>query len=215
MEVNYIDGMLLVLRPQLRDPDKARNILLRYWQHRKAFVWTVDDVHLAVDERGKLPGASQVNTGVTFDLGPMGTIVTGSENGHASSITVDGVKIQGSPNTFTADRTLIAKALKLGLKNLALVDGLTPLVFSDATRKLVIAPLRADPTPRTSVPVPVQPSTAASSPEPTTSTDNHQQQGDAVKTINRINPSETTTSNGTSEMEQQQENSSPLKQSTG
>lgn len=170
-------------------------------------------VAMLLDVLPKLPGASQINAGVTFDVGPMGTIVTGSENGHASSITVDGVKIQGAPNTFTADRTLIAKALKLGLKSLALVDGLTPLVFSDATRKLVIAPLRADPTPRTSVPVPVQPITASTSPEPTTSTDNTQPEGEDVKTVNRITQNETTTtSNGADETEQQQGNSSPLKQ---
>jgi DNA polymerase III sliding clamp (beta) subunit (PCNA family) len=163
-----------------------------------------------LDVLPKLPGGAKINHDVTFDLGPKGTIVRGSENGHSSQVTVSGVCIDGDPNTFAADRTLIIKALRLGLKDMAVVDGLSPIVFSDPTRRLVIAPLRSDPTPATSSAAPVQPPTTTASSEPTTI--NQEQEGEPVKTTNRITQATTTTSNGTSEMEQQPENSSPLKQ---
>lgn len=201
---------LLIKRTQARIPSWKQVIPAE----PKTFV-TFNDEALAMllDVLPKLPGASQLNAGVTFDLGPMGTIVCGSEKGHSSEVAINGVQIRGNPNTFAADRNLIMKALKLGLKDLALVDGLTAIVFSDATRKLIIAPLRADPTPITPAAAPVQPPAETTSNEPTTTTDNTQPEGEDVKTVNRITQSETTTTrNGAGETEQQQGNSSPLKQ---
>jgi hypothetical protein len=52
MDAIHIDGMLHVLRPQLRDPEMAKQILQHYWRDRVAFVWTVEQVHLAANERG-------------------------------------------------------------------------------------------------------------------------------------------------------------------
>ncbi len=52
MDTRYIHGMLLALRSQLRDPEMAGQILQHYWRDRVAFVWTVDQVHLAANERG-------------------------------------------------------------------------------------------------------------------------------------------------------------------
>lgn len=167
-------------------------------------------VTFLLDVLPKLPGASQVNAGVTFDFGPMGTIVIGSEGAHSSRVQVDGVQIKGNANTFAADRNLIIKALKLGLTNLGVVDGLSPIVFSDARRKLVIAPLRADSMAKTSATAPVQPPAESPSPEPSTE---NPQQGDTVKTINRITQTTTTNeSNGSGETQQAQDTGSSLKQ---
>jgi len=171
-----------------------------------------DAVAFLLDVLPKLPGASQVNAGVTFDLSSMGTTVVGSEGSHSSRVQVDGVLINGNANTFAADRTLIIKALKLGLKNLGVVDGLSPIVFSDARRKLIIAPLRADPMakPSAMAPAPVEPSAESTSPEPSTE---NPQQGETVKTTNRLTQATTTNeSNGTGETEQQQDKGSALKQ---
>lgn len=201
---------LLIKRTQARCPNWKQIIPAETKTH---VTFSDEAVSMLLDVLPKMPGASQVNAGVTFDFGPMGTIVRGSENGHSAQVTINGVQIRGNPNTFAADRNLIIKALKLGLKDLSIVDGLNPIVFSDPTRKLVIAPLRADPTPTTSSSAPVQPPTETSSSEPPNI--NNEPEGETVKTINRLNQSEnttTTTSNGTSEMEQQPENGSPLKQ---
>ena len=52
MDAIHIDGMLQVLRPQLDDPDMAMQILQHYWTDRIAIVWTVEQAHLAANERG-------------------------------------------------------------------------------------------------------------------------------------------------------------------
>src|SRR5688500_7852491 len=52
MDARFIDEMVDALRPQLKNRERARTILLGYWQDQKAFVWTVGDVHVAANERG-------------------------------------------------------------------------------------------------------------------------------------------------------------------
>ncbi|HUR46453.1 MAG TPA: hypothetical protein VMZ27_11305 [Candidatus Saccharimonadales bacterium] len=50
MDAIYNEQMLRLLRP-LRDSELARKILQRYWKDRVAFVWTVQQVHMAANER--------------------------------------------------------------------------------------------------------------------------------------------------------------------
>jgi hypothetical protein len=201
---------LIIKRTQARCPSWKQIIPAETKTH---VTFSDEEVAMLLEVLPKLPGVSKLNHDITFDLGPMGTIVRGSEKEHSSQVTIEGVKIRGNANTFAADRTLIIKALKLGLKNLAVVDGLNPIIFSDATRRLIIAPLRSDSTPTPSATGPVRPPTETSSSEPPTI--NNEPEGETVKTINRLNQTEnttTTTSNGTGETEQQQEHSAPLKQ---
>jgi hypothetical protein len=206
-QINSAYWTFIAKRTQARCPTWKQVIPADIKTH---LTFSDEAVAALLDVLPKLPGHAKVNHDVTFDLGPMGTIVRGSENGHSSQVTINGVQVHGNPNTFAADRTLIIKALRLGLKDMAVVDGLSPIVFSDPTRRLVIAPLRSDPTPATSSAAPVPPPTETASSEPPTN--NPENEGEPVKTTNRITQATTTTSNGTSEMEQQQENSSPLKQ---
>jgi hypothetical protein len=51
MHEHHIDHMVRRLKPVLRDPQKARVILKRYWRTRMALVWMVEDVHRAANER--------------------------------------------------------------------------------------------------------------------------------------------------------------------
>lgn len=51
MDEKHIDGMIKALRSQLGDPDRAKKILQRYWTDRIAFIWTIDQAHLAANER--------------------------------------------------------------------------------------------------------------------------------------------------------------------
>ncbi|HUR46450.1 MAG TPA: hypothetical protein VMZ27_11290 [Candidatus Saccharimonadales bacterium] len=199
---------LLIKQTQARCPTWKQVIPAEPKTH---VTFSDEAVAMLLDVLPRLPGAGKANHDVTFDLGMMGTIVRGSRDGHSSQLHIEGVQLRGTPNTFAADRTLIIKALKLGLNDLAIVDGFNPIVFSDATRRLIIAPLRPDATPNTSAAAPVQPPAEnASSPEP--SIDNPEQ-GEPVKSTNRLTQATTTNeNNGTGETEQQGENTSALKQ---
>ena len=51
MNNQHIEGMVRVLRSQIKDPDKAKTLLQNYWQDRVAIVWTVEQVHQAANEQ--------------------------------------------------------------------------------------------------------------------------------------------------------------------
>jgi hypothetical protein len=50
MHEHHIDDMVRRLKPVLRDPQKAKVILQRYWRTRMALVWMAEDVHMAANE---------------------------------------------------------------------------------------------------------------------------------------------------------------------
>ena len=60
MHAPHLDGMLKALAPVLKNQNKARMILDRYWTNRIAIVWTVEQVHRAANElRTALTNACQ------------------------------------------------------------------------------------------------------------------------------------------------------------
>ena len=50
MHEHHIDDMVRRLKPVLKDTERARVILQRYWRTRMALVWMVEDVHRAANE---------------------------------------------------------------------------------------------------------------------------------------------------------------------
>ena len=49
---NYIiEAMVGALKPTLKNPAKAKQILDRFWSDKMALVWDVQDVHTAANER--------------------------------------------------------------------------------------------------------------------------------------------------------------------
>jgi hypothetical protein len=46
-----IEAMVKALKPTLRNPAKAKQILDRFWSDKMALVWDVQDVHTAANER--------------------------------------------------------------------------------------------------------------------------------------------------------------------
>ena len=46
-----IEAMVKELRPVLKNPAKAQQILERFWSDKMALVWDVQDVHTAANER--------------------------------------------------------------------------------------------------------------------------------------------------------------------
>ena len=50
MHDHIIEAMVKSLKPALKDPIKAKQILERFWSDKMALVWTVQDVHTAANE---------------------------------------------------------------------------------------------------------------------------------------------------------------------
>src|SRR5664279_2077812 len=46
-----IEAMVKALKPVLKNPAKAKQILDRFWSDKMALVWEVQDVHTAANER--------------------------------------------------------------------------------------------------------------------------------------------------------------------
>jgi hypothetical protein len=46
-----IHDMVEALKPALKNPAKAKNILERFWTDKMALVWTVQDIHTAANEQ--------------------------------------------------------------------------------------------------------------------------------------------------------------------
>lgn len=51
MHETIINDMVARLKPVLKDSDKAKSILQRYWRTRMALIWMLADVHRAANER--------------------------------------------------------------------------------------------------------------------------------------------------------------------
>ena len=53
MHQHHLDDMVQRLQPVLKDTQRAKAILQRYWRLRMALVWEVADVHRAANERDR------------------------------------------------------------------------------------------------------------------------------------------------------------------
>jgi hypothetical protein len=51
MDQFIIKAMILALKPTLKNPKRADEILDRYWRDKIAIVWSLRDVHTAANER--------------------------------------------------------------------------------------------------------------------------------------------------------------------
>ena len=51
MHDHIIEAMVKAMKPALKNPGKAKQILERFWSDKMALVWDVRDVHTAANER--------------------------------------------------------------------------------------------------------------------------------------------------------------------
>jgi hypothetical protein len=51
MHQQIIKAMVRALKPTLKDPERAEQILERFWADKIALVWDAEDVHTAANER--------------------------------------------------------------------------------------------------------------------------------------------------------------------
>jgi DNA polymerase III sliding clamp (beta) subunit (PCNA family) len=103
-------------------------------------------------------------------------------------IELAGVKVKGSDVTTHLNRQFLAKALRLGLNRIEIIDAMSPLRFSNGGRQMIVMPVRPTPTTETSTPVP------ASASAPSTLTPPPQ----AEQPEKTPMPENNTTTNGTS-----------------
>ncbi len=93
-----------------------------------------------------LPGLDQPNCTIRLRTGENCLWVDGrSKNDKEwTSIAIPDVKITGKPKETCLNRHFLLPALKFGLSELAILDQLSPMVCSNAGKKMVIMPLRPD-----------------------------------------------------------------------
>jgi hypothetical protein len=120
-----------------------------------------------LDVLPKLPGKDDPHQPIRLDVVDHSLLVTAGDQATPQGTTfpVEDAVVTGDNLTITVDRTHALKALKWGLTELSLSDGLSPLVFSAPGRRLVAMPRRTELTTPVSGPEP------AVTPEPNTNDD--------------------------------------------
>jgi len=123
----------------------------------------------------KLPHQDEINRGVTLE-------VTGStvcfkarakDAKDWTKLTIHSARIIGKSVSIALNREFVLKALRYGLTTLDISDDLSPVVFSEGGRRMVVMPLRPDSAPPaqpTPTPQPTEPPTPAPNPQPTNNT---------------------------------------------
>jgi DNA polymerase III sliding clamp (beta) subunit (PCNA family) len=107
-----------------------------------------------------LPGDDSLNRTVRLRVESHQISVEGQnrDDDTWTSVPIQDVKVTGQPVTVGLNRTYLTTALRFGLNELEVEAPLSPVLFSNGGKRLVVMPVRLDP------PAPVQPSVQA---EPT------------------------------------------------
>lgn len=104
-------------------------------------------VELVLTAIPKMPGSDLMNEPIRFTIQDSAVILQGRANAVDAwtNLPVMGVTVTGSPITFDVNRTFVAQALKLGMRELELRDNLSPVVFKKDRQKFVVMVLKPDP----------------------------------------------------------------------
>lgn len=113
---------------------------------------------LLLDVLPKLPGKDDPSQPIRLDIVDKRLLVTAGDKStpQGTTLPVDDAVVTGENLTITVDRNFALKALKWGLTEMALIDALSPLVFSAPGRRLVAMPMRTEGLSPVSVPEPVE-----------------------------------------------------------
>jgi DNA polymerase III sliding clamp (beta) subunit (PCNA family) len=127
---------------------------------------------LAVTAR--LPGDQEDNAPVRLRIEGNALFIAGRNKDEKewTSICIGEAVVKGSNVKVSVNREYLIKALRFGLKQVEITDALSPIVFWNAGRRLIVMPLRPDnatavPAPRSASPVPDQ---QQATPSPTNET---------------------------------------------
>jgi DNA polymerase III sliding clamp (beta) subunit (PCNA family) len=113
---------------------------------------------LLLDVLPKLPGKDDPHQPIRLDIVDKRLLVTAGDKStpQGTTLPVEDTVVTGDNLTITVDRNFALKALKWGLTEMALIDGLSPLVFSAPGRRLVAMPMRTEGLSPVSIPEPVE-----------------------------------------------------------
>ena len=113
---------------------------------------------LLLDVLPKLPGKDDPSQPIRLDIVDKRLLVTAGDKStpQGTTLPVEDAVVTGDNLTITVDRNFALKALKWGLTEMALIDGLSPLVFSAPARRLVAMPMRTEGLSPVSIPDPME-----------------------------------------------------------
>jgi len=115
-------------------------------------------IEFLLDVLPKLPGKDDPSQPIRLDIVDKRLLVTAGDKStpQGTTLPVEDAVVTGDNLTITVDRTFALKALKWGLTEMALIDALSPLVFSAPGRRLVAMPMRTEGLSPVSIPDPVE-----------------------------------------------------------
>ncbi len=93
-----------------------------------------------------LPGDDGINRPVRLRVEPQQILIEGQSRDDANwtSIPIQDVKVTGKPVSVALNRTYFINALRFGLNELEIEDPLSPVVFSNGGKKMIIMPVNLD-----------------------------------------------------------------------
>ena len=93
-----------------------------------------------------LPGDDSLNRPVRLQVESQQLSVEGQnkDDGTWTGIPIQNVKVTGRPASVALNRKYFTNALRFGLNEMAIEDPLSPVVFSNGGKKLIIMPINLD-----------------------------------------------------------------------
>ncbi|NBV25642.1 MAG: hypothetical protein EBS05_27525, partial [Proteobacteria bacterium] len=94
----------------------------------------------------KLPGGDEYNRPVQLEIkaGRFTVLARAKDAPDWTRLVIEGATITGKDITLGVNRDYLLKALRFGLTTAEFIDDLSPMVFSEGGRRLVVMPLRPD-----------------------------------------------------------------------
>lgn len=119
----------------------------------------------------KLPGGDEFNRPVRLVVSENRLIVQAraKEAAEPVRLVIESATVTGKPVSLSLNRDYLLKALRFGLTTAEFIDDLSPVVFSEGGRRMVVMPLRPDSAPPAQsapTPQPTEPPIPAPNPQP-------------------------------------------------
>lgn len=152
-------------------------------------------VEFLLEALPQLPGKDEAHQPVAFQVAANRLSISGYDprTDHRTTFPVDDVVVEGREILISVNREFAVKALRWGLNQLVFDDALSPMIFSNAGRRLVAMPVRTEGpavAPAQDEPVTTELAPTTASPEPDAGTEPEPQPNPEPEpmTKNRIPP---------------------------
>lgn len=92
-----------------------------------------------------LPGGNEPNEPIDILVARKGLTIRGRErNGRKSDVPIDGIQVVGNPVETSINRSYFLKALRFGFRDINILDPVSPILFINGGKTMVVMPLRGD-----------------------------------------------------------------------